>query len=71
MTSICAAVGCGASCQRGQLMCKACWYSVPTPRRRAVNATWRAYRAEPSLDAIKTYRVARDAAIAAAREARP
>jgi hypothetical protein len=67
----CAAIGCGASCQRGMLMCKACWYSVPTLQRRAVNKTWSAYKADPTIEGIKAYRVARDAAIAAAAEARP
>jgi hypothetical protein len=73
--STCAAEGCGASCQRGQLMCKACWFSVPTPKRKAVNAAWRAYRRPAdrmaTLMAIQTYLAAREAAIAAAKAARP
>lgn len=32
---------CGATVKRGQLMCRAHWFSLPQQLRRAINATWR------------------------------
>jgi hypothetical protein len=61
-------------------MCRTCWFSVPAKLRKAVNGTWRAYRMSMSerkevfddyAARIEAYRVARDAAIAAAVVARP
>ena len=78
--STCRTPGCGAACQRGHLMCKACWHSVSAERRQAVNSTWRFYRAAllavpcesaALLDATRLYRTAVDNAVAAAVAARP
>lgn len=32
---------CGCLVKRGQLMCRAHWFALPQPLRRAINATWR------------------------------
>ena len=43
----CAAEGCGVYVQRGMLMCKGHWFSLPKPLRIAVWQTWRrAFKAE-------------------------
>jgi hypothetical protein len=66
---------CGAAIARGKLLCREHWYAVPLATRRVVNATWRSVkRAEPgkpSLDALRAYREAHDAAIAEAMRSLP
>lgn len=39
----CANPKCSHPAARGQLMCRACWFSVPAPYRAAVNNAWRGW----------------------------
>lgn len=65
----CPVPGCAAPDRPGMLMCRDHWFKASTAARRAVNKTWREYKAatgepaEARLMALQAYRVARDKAI--------
>lgn len=55
----------------GKLMCLRCWRLVPPKLAMAVNRTWRSFNLASGADrlpALRKYREAREAAIAAVRE---
>lgn len=67
----CPVAGCNANAKRGQLMCWPHWRRVPKALNHAVFDTYRAMSAPRQGDTagyqvrVKSYRQARDAAIAA------
>lgn len=67
--SACPVPSCTHEVGRGKLLCLRHWLAVPVPLQRQVNSTWRDFQASSGtlkLRALTKYRVARDAAIAAA-----
>jgi hypothetical protein len=60
----CERPGCGATVDDGMLLCRAHWFQVPRPLRAAVWSTWGALRKEHTVESVRAYRDARDAAIA-------
>jgi hypothetical protein len=65
----CPVPGCATPDRPGMLMCREHWFKASSAARRAVNKTWREYKAakgeppEARLLALKVYRTARDQAI--------
>lgn len=60
--------GCGRGVAPGMLLCAPCWHAVPRELQIAVWRTWRAWGKETgSIEALKEYRIAADAATAHAR----
>lgn len=64
--SKCPVEGCKDAVKAGHLMCLKHWRLVPTRLQRAVNSTWRSYKAKRDMEALDAYRAARDAAVRAA-----
>jgi hypothetical protein len=60
----CERPGCGATVADGMLCCRPCWFRIPKPLRSAVWSTWGALRRNRTLETVRAYREARDAAIA-------
>lgn len=61
----CPVKGCTAHAKPNQLMCWPHWRRVPKPLNRAVFDTYAEMRVYASAGALRRYREARDAAIAA------
>jgi hypothetical protein len=58
--------GCGRTARTGHLMCGPCWAEVPKHLQREVYRTWRNWRRNVADgDAMRAYREASDAAVAA------
>jgi len=66
--SPCPVAGCEAHAKPGQLMCWPHWRRVPKALNRAVFDTFAEWERDPRHDTHRSYRQARDAAIAAVNE---
>jgi hypothetical protein len=56
--------GCGRIRKPDHLMCRTCWFKVPTALRGEVWRTWRRYMRTASGHDLQRYEQAREAAIA-------
>lgn len=74
----CPAPGCTAAQEPGKFLCRRCWYALPLENRQAINRTWRRVEATPKridpkgyLTAVRSYREARDRALAHLAQQQP
>lgn len=40
--------GCGAEVEHDKLSCRQCWFRLPRPLRKAINAAWQAVDVDPA-----------------------
>jgi len=69
VTRVCSRRGCKEQIREGDLMCRTCWFSVPSKLRTEVMRTWALFRARcrdksgPLKPVIEAYEQARRSAI--------